>query len=248
GYGIYKEPNALACFTNMPNGAKKALLNLAKRMPPTLRGRSFIQRGCTPLIDRYVGNAFVFNEEEKENLLKFYDGDTTFKDITHPLFQGYSHLDKISQMQSLDMQTWLRGDILVKSDRLTMAHSLELRVPFLDVEVLEIAKTLTPLEKVTGKTTKHLLRESFKDIVPPHIYKAPKKGYPVPLNKWFCDELYDVIKNLILSPQTEHLINQRYALSLLDSHALNKCNHSRKLFSIITFILWYESWFSKNPV
>lgn len=241
GYRIYREPKSLEIFNYLSPLCKKSLLTLSQFIPSGVKGKSFIERGCTPLKDRYVGNAFVFNEAEKERLLNFYDHQFTFKDITAPIFEENKHLDPVSQMQMIDLKTWLRGDILVKSDRLSMAHALELRVPFLDQKVFQLARQLTTSEKIGPSQTKVLLREAFKEMLPSHVFEAHKKGYPVPLKIWLKDELYDQAKTLILSPSCVHLIDQKVALNYLDQHALGFQNHARKIWTLMTFVMWYES-------
>jgi len=242
GYRIYREVNALRLFRHLPLKMKQFMLFLNKKVPEGIKGKNFVERGCTPLQDRYIGNAFVFNEAEKEKLLKFYDQQHPFTEITAPIYKHASHLDPLSQMQNIDIQTWLKGDILTKSDRLTMAHGLELRVPFLDEKVLEIAKELTQKEKIAGRQTKVLLREAFKDYLPLHVYEGHKKGYPVPLAKWLKNELYDEAKAILSSPSCSHLIHQDIALHYLNRHALGRENNGRKIWTLMTFILWYESW------
>ncbi len=241
GYRIYREVDALRIFNHIPPYLKKILLWTANHLPD-MKGKHFIQRGCIPLRDRYVGNAFVFNEKEKEKLLSFYTDTQAFTDITHPIYDQLTHLDPLSRMQMVDLRTWLRGNILVKSDRLTMAHALELRVPFLDQHVLDLAKYLTLREKIAGSQTKILLREAFEGFIPSHVLEAPKKGYPVPLNKWLKEDLFDEARDIILSPSCEHLIHQQTAMSYLEAHAKGKANHARKIWTLLTFVLWYESW------
>ena len=241
GYRIYREVDALKLFHPIPQPMKQILLWVANHLP-NMKGKNFIRRGCIPLRDRYVGNAFVFNEQEKEQLLSFYHPSHSFTEITHPIYDQIKNLDPLTQMQMIDLKTWLRGDLLVKSDRLTMAHALELRVPFLDQQVLELAKYLTHREKIEGVQTKILLREAFEGFIPAHVLEAPKKGYPVPLKKWFKNELFDEARDIILAPSCEHLINQQVALSYLEAHAKGRGDHSRKIWTLMTFILWYESW------
>ena len=241
GYRIYREVDALKLFHPIPQPMKQILLWVANHLP-NMKGKNFIRRGCIPLRDRYVGNAFVFNEQEKEQLLSFYEPSHSFTKITHPIYDQIKNLDPLTQMQMIDLKTWLRGDLLVKSDRLTMAHALELRVPFLDQQVLELAKYLTHREKIEGVQTKILLREAFEGFIPAHVLEAPKKGYPVPLKKWFKNELFDEARDIILAPSCEHLINQKVALSYLEAHAKGRGDHSRKIWTLMTFILWYESW------
>ena len=242
GYRIYREVNALKMFNYLPMNLKKFMLTLSKVMPDGQRGKSFIERGCVPLRNRYVGNSFVFNELEKQKLLKFYDSAQPFTKVTAPIYETASHLDPISQMQTIDIHTWLKGDILTKSDRLSMAHGLELRVPFLDKKVLEIAKELTQKEKIEGIQTKVLLREAFRDYLPLHIYEGHKRGYPIPLVHWLRNELYEEAKMILSSPSCQHLIDQQKALSYLELHARGRGNYARKIWTLITFILWYESW------
>ncbi|HAX73961.1 MAG TPA: asparagine synthase (glutamine-hydrolyzing) [Firmicutes bacterium] len=240
GYGIYKEPKLIEHLASLPISLQKIILSISHLIPQGIKGKAFLERGCLPLIERYVGNAFVFSEKEKQQLLTFYNSDVHFKQVTQPYYDGIQHLDRVTQMQTIDLNTWLTGDILVKSDRLSMAHSLELRVPFLDVEVFECAKGLIKDEKIQNGLTKHDLREAFKDIIPPHIYQAKKKGYPVPLNTWLRHELYDFAKEILSSTDCNGLLNPTCGLKLLDEHATKKGNHARKIWSIITFILWYE--------
>ncbi|MDE5977601.1 MAG: asparagine synthase (glutamine-hydrolyzing) [Turicibacter sp.] len=241
GYRVYREVDALKLFHLLSPEVKKFLLRLTDYLPP-IKGKNFIKRGCIPLRDRYVGNAFVFTEKEKEQLLSFYLPSQHFTDLTHPLFDQIKHLDPLSQMQMIDLKTWLCGDILVKSDRLTMAHALELRVPFLDQQVLELAKYLTHREKIEGTQTKILLREAFEGFIPLHALESHKKGYPVPLKKWLRKDLFDEARTILLSPSCEHLIHQKKALSYLEAHAKGRGDYSRKIWTLMTFILWYESW------
>ena len=242
GYRIYREVNALKYFRHVPLNIKKAMLSLSQHLPEGVKGKSFIERGCIPLAERYVGNAFVFNENEKSKLLKFYDNEHPFTEITKPIFNQAKNLDPLSQMQTIDIQTWLKGDILTKSDRLSMAQGLELRVPFLDEKVLELAKELTHAEKIDKTQTKVLLREAFREQLPIHIYEGHKRGYPIPLEKWLKNELYDEARAILSSPVCAHLINQKEALRYLEKHVKGKRNYSRKIWTLIIFILWYESW------
>ncbi|MGV3488934.1 MAG: asparagine synthase (glutamine-hydrolyzing), partial [Tuberibacillus sp.] len=135
GYNIYREPLDLQWFNNVPNAAKSLLKSIANKLPETMKGRSYLLRGTTPMEERYIGNAFMFDENEKRLVMKHHQYSTNFTDVTKPLYRNSEGYEPVEQMQYVDMHTWLRGDILVKADRMTMAHSLELRVPFLDKEV-----------------------------------------------------------------------------------------------------------------
>ena len=139
GYTIYREPLSLAGVNGLPTPLQRGLRAVSKAIPEGVKGKSFLERGTTPLEERYYGNARIFTEEDKQQLLRRYDPTVRYTDVTAPLYAEAADLDDVTTMQYIDVYTWLRGDILVKADRMSMAHSLELRVPFLDKEVFEVA-------------------------------------------------------------------------------------------------------------
>ena len=144
------------------------------------------------------------------------------------------------RMQYCDLMTWLRGDILVKGDRLSMAHSLEVRVPFLDREVWKFASSLSVDEKLREGTTKYLLRYAFKDYVNPETFMRPKLGYPVPVRVWLKNELYEWARDIILNSKADAYIDKNAALKMLEDHRSGKADNYRKLWSILVFITWYR--------
>jgi asparagine synthase (glutamine-hydrolysing) len=142
-------------------------------------------------------------------------------------------------MQHIDLFTWLRGDILVKADKMTMANSLELRVPFLDREVFDVAKTIPPEEKVTKETTKLALRRALADIVPPHVLNRRKLGFPVPIRQFLANESYDWARDIITSAQTERYLDRAAVLQLLDDHRAGRADYSRQVWTILVFQIWH---------
>lgn len=247
GYQTYKDATALKLFNYLPTSFKSVFNKIAHFLP-SLQDKSLIQRACIPLKDCYLGKAFVFNEKEKQNLLSFYQDSLPITSLTHPIYEGLINLDSLTQMQMVDIKTSLPGDLLVKSDRLTMAHALELRVPFLDQHVLELTKYLSWQDKIKGQQTKILLREAFADVIPLHAFESHQKGYAVPLKKWLKNELFDEARDILLSKSCEHLINQKLAISYLESHAKGKRDYAQKIWTLITFILWYESWMKESKM
>ena len=239
GYPIYKEVDGLKLFTKVPTGLKKGLLSMSKAMPTGMRGKSFLERGSTPLRERYAGNAFIFNEEEKANLLKFKG--SSWRTVTDELYDKTKHLAPLEQMQTIDIHTWMKGDIFLKADRLSMAHCLEVRVPFLDESVYEIATGLSKEEKIKGTTAKAILREAFDDYLPDHMKNMKKRGFPVPLAHWMRTELYEEIRSILTHEVAVDFINQELALAMLEEHASGK-DHSRKIWTIMVFVLWLESY------
>ncbi|MGH3655705.1 MAG: asparagine synthase (glutamine-hydrolyzing), partial [Micromonosporaceae bacterium] len=186
GYGIYREPLSLRHIESLPAGVKRGLRALSKVIPEGVKGRSFLERGTVPIEQRYYGNARIFTEAEKCRLMRQYDPSVQYTDVTKPLYAECDHLDDITKMQYIDLYTWLRGDILVKADRMSMAHSLEVRVPFLDTEVFDVAATIPPELKVTpkGGIRKYALRRALEGVVPPQIVNRPKLGFPTPTRVW----------------------------------------------------------------
>jgi asparagine synthase (glutamine-hydrolysing) len=240
GYNIYREPQSLAFFQHVPSNLRKNVRRLATILPEGMKGKSFLERGTTPLEERYIGNAKMFSEIEKEQLLKIYNKKYPNEIITKPIFQNTRNQHDVNRMQHLDMCTWLRGDILVKADKMTMAHSLELRVPFLDRSVFELASQIPPEWKTTNNTTKYILRKAFEGIVPDHVFMRKKLGFPVPLRHWLKNEWYDWAATLINESETDEYINKNYVRQLLEEHSLNKADRSRKIWTVLSFMIWHQ--------
>ena len=240
GYNIYREPLALKVFDYLPVFLKKALHHIARIFPEGIKGRSFILRGTTPLSERYVGNAKIFNEEEKKILLNSYSEDFAFAHMTKKLYQSGAHYDPITQMQYIDLHTWLPGDILTITSRMAMAHSLELRVPFLDKEVFEVARTLPADSKISHGTTKYVLRQAVKDLVPESVTTRRKLGFPVPISHWLKNELYEWAIQTIKNSPIDHLLNKQEIDKLMNQHVSGRHDHSRKIWTILTFMIWYD--------
>src|SRR5699024_5618202 len=189
GYNIYREPESLKLFNSMPNAINALLNRVATVLPEGVKGKSFLERGTTPLRERYIGNAKMFEEAEKSTFLKTYQEQWNYQNITNPLYDTVEGQPLVNQMQYIDIHTWMRGDILLKADKMTMAHSLELLVPFLDKEVFRVASQLPVDMKIANGTTKQILREASRGIIPDHVLDRKKLGFPVPIRHWLKDEL-----------------------------------------------------------
>ncbi|MCO6018041.1 asparagine synthase (glutamine-hydrolyzing) [Carnobacterium divergens] len=246
GYTIYNEPNSLKTLTNLPNGLKKGLNHLAKIMPEGMRGKSFLERGTTPMEERYVGNAKIFEEAEKQKLLKNYLAGHPYQDVTRPFYDASKGYDPIDRMQFIDIHTWLNGDLLLNADRTTMAHSLELRTPFLDKEVFKVARTLPSDIRIANGTTKYILRKAAESFVPDNVLYRKKLGFPVPIRHWLKDEMNEWAKGIIRESATDHLINKQYVLQLLEDHCAGKADNSRKIWTVLTFMVWYKVYIETN--
>lgn len=246
GYNIYREPQSLEVFNKIPQVGKAFLRLLAKMMPEGMRGKSFIERGLTPLEERYIGNAKMFSELEKSDLLNTYNKGLDFTNITKPLYKESEGYDPVDRMQYIDIHTWMRGDILLKADKMTMAHSLELRVPFLDKAVFEVASKIPTSLKTANGTTKYVLRKAAEGIVPEHVLNRKKLGFPVPIRHWLKAEMNEWAKTIIRESDTDYLLNKTYVLQLLEDHCQGKADNSRKIWTVLMFMVWHQVYVEKK--
>jgi asparagine synthase (glutamine-hydrolysing) len=248
GYNIYREPLDLAWFKKLPPTFHAGLKRVVARMPSKLKGRNYIIRGTTPLNERYIGNAFIFSEAEKTQLFRDYDRTKPYTNVTAPLYEQAKGMDESTIMQFVDMHTWLPGDILVKADRMTMAHSIELRVPFLDKDVFAFARMLGQDMKLSHRTTKYVLRQAMKDLIPANIVPRKKLGFPVPIRVWLKNELYDWAKQLIESSDTADVFHKPFLLQMLQAHRDGHGDYSRRLWTVLTYMMWHDMHVAKRLI
>lgn len=242
GYNTYREEVDLKFYNKIPYPIRH-LAAIIFGLLPEFRGRNFIVRRGTKLENEYVGINKVFSEKERKKVLSFKDTIKN-KDITKEVFDEYQDKDNLIKMQAIDINYWLIKDILQKADRMTMANSIEGRVPFIDKEVFKVASSLPEDYKVTKANTKVALREAAKKDIPNESYKKKKLGFPVPLREWMRDEdLYNEIKNTISQDFVKEFFNQEYILNLLEQHKNHKKDTYRKVWTVYCFVKWYEIFF-----
>ncbi len=240
GYTIYREPLSLKPFDYLPRRVRKSMGKVSKPLPEGMRGKSLLHRGSLTLEERYYGNARSFSDAQLRTVLPGFDPNWTHTDVTAAVYAESSRWDPVARMQHLDLFTWLRGDILVKADKMTMANSLELRVPFLDPEVFAVASRLPYDQKITRTTTKYALRRALEPIVPAHVLNRAKLGFPVPIRHWLrTGELLDWASNLVDASQTDEFIDKVGVRTMLDEHRLGVSDHSRRLWTVLIFMLWH---------
>ena len=238
GYTIYREPISLRPFERLPGPVRSGLGRVGARLPEGLRGKDLLRRGAIGIEERYYGNARIFRPEEM-GFYRGYDAAVSHTDVTRAHYLATSHLDDSTRMQYVDLFTWLRGDILVKADKMTMANSLELRVPFLDTEVFRVASSIPVDQKITPDTTKYALRRALADIVPAHVLNRAKLGFPVPIRHWLKDVMYDWAHDIITGSGADDLIDLRFALDLLAAHRAGPHDYSRKIWTLLVFLIWH---------
>jgi asparagine synthase (glutamine-hydrolysing) len=241
GYTIYREPLSLSGVSGLPDPVQRGLRKVASVIPQGVKGKSFLERGTTPIEERYYGNARMFTEPEKQGLLRRYDPSVRYTDVTAPVYAEAAGLDDVTKMQYVDLYTWLRGDILVKADRMSMAHSLELRVPFLDRAVFDVAATVPVELKLPPHSveTKYAMRQALRGVVPPAIVGRKKLGFPTPTRVWLKGEMYDWAHDIMSRSGAGDLLDLAYARELLDEHRRGDADHSRKVWTVLVFCVWH---------
>lgn len=240
GYKMYKDSVPTDFLCGLPPFLRRMSHGLGALLPAGTPGKNTLMRDVAPVDGRFVGNAFVFTEEQKKAFYKKFDPSRHYSDRTRAIYDRVGGMDSLTKMQYCDLNTWLKSDILVKGDRLSMANSLEVRVPYLDKEVFEAARALTRQDKLSHGTTKYILRHAFRDLLNEETVMRPKLGYPVPVRLWLKNELYDWAKAIITSPYADEYIDKPAVLAMLEDHRKGVRDNYKPLWNILTFITWYK--------
>ena len=243
GYYYYQDPLALEDYQKLPKALRKGLAKIAQHLPEGTHGKRYLVRGAQTIDEYYIRNNYNFNWRERSQYL---NPDIPAPDpavFTKPFFDACQGEDDITRMQYVDMKTWLVQDILVKADRMSMANSLELRVPFLDREMLEVALSIPSRYRVSKDLTKIALRGAAAKQLPEKNAKMKKMGFPVPLNDWLKqDKYYNLVAEKFQSDTAAKFFNRDAILRLLSDHRAGKHNMKR-IWTIYCFLLWYEAYF-----
>lgn len=244
GYRIYREPIDLDRVRRLP----APLRSLAARLGRSRRsfpGRNYLRRATTPFADRYIGNAYIFRPDEVRRLLKEPRPATHVRpaDVLAAEYADFDSLPESRRMQLVDMNFWLRGDILAKADRMTMAHSLELRVPYLDPEVAAVSARIPDDLKYRDGTTKWLLRRAFRGRIPESTEHRAKLGFPTPFRHWLAEDPEAVLAPIRRSAFLASILDMDVVEALVSSHRAGETDASRKIFVLLMLALWHEAFF-----
>lgn len=243
GYNIYLEPDMLRYIQWLPKGIRERAAAFVRRLPGHFKGKGYLIRGAQALRQRYIGNAYIFHPEEKQRLLKHRETGEP-EELLAPLYDSIRHLQDSDQMQCVDINCWLPGDILKKADRMGMAHSLEVRVPFLDMDVFEVARRLPHRMKFCHGNTKYALRKAAGSVLPKEVSKRRKLGFPIPIRCWLREEeWYQQVRKAFAGETAERYFHREYLLALLEEHKTGKEDHSRKIWTVYSFLLWHQIYF-----
>ncbi len=246
GYNIYKEPLGSHAYKSLPRFIRKGIGSVAEKLPPK-RGVNFLVRNGKELEERFIGNAYMFSPRDRKKLLKITTNAPDPTAITAPFYAKVKDKDDITKMQYLDLHLWMAGDILLKADKMSMANSLELRVPFLDKEVMALAEQIPWQYRVSTENTKLAMRKAALRAAPPKTANKKKLGFPVPIRVWLREEkYYNIVKNAFTSPAAEQFFNTDMLVKLLDDHRAEKYDNSRKIWTVFIFLQWYDVYFGEN--
>jgi len=241
GYEWYDETPMMQKYKKIPGFLRRGLANIAEKMP-YFKGHDFIIKGSGVPENYFIGQALVFPEDEAEAILKDkYKVGPTAREVTRPVYDRVKDLSELEKKQYLDLNLWLPGDILLKADKMSMAHSLELRVPYLDKVVMSEAQEIPAKYKIDGNDTKAVLRTAANKTLPDEWAHRPKKGFPVPIRTWLReDKYYNIVKEAFTSEIAEEYFDTSALLKLLDDHKNGSANNQRKIWTVYTFLVWHK--------
>ena len=247
GYEWYGDTPAMEKFKKTPLGVRRAAASVAKHLP-YFKGKNFLLKCSERPEDYFLGQALVFPEAEAAAVVKpKYSHGPHPHEMAAKYYARVKDADEVTKKQYLDMNMWLPGDILLKADKMCMAHSLELRVPFLDKEVMAFAGTVPTDYRIQGTHTKVVFRHAANKSLPDEWANRPKKGFPVPIRFWLREQkYYDIVKGYFTAPYASEFFDTDALMKLLDDHFHEKANNQRKIWTVFTFLVWYERFFVKE--
>ena len=252
GYEDYNVNSLARKYRKIPAFLRRAAAFAAKSLP-YFKGHDFIIKNSGAPEDWFIGQAKVYSDAEALDILKNeYKSGKSVKDITAPIYKRVKKLDELSKKQYLDLNLWLPGDILLKADKMSMAASLELRVPFLDCEVMRHASSLPAKYKITPKNTKYVFRKAANKTLPDEWADREKKGFPVPIRFWLReDKYYNIVKEYFTSDFAAKFFDTEKLMAILDEHKNNTDrahDRGRKIWTVFTFLVWYKRFFIDENV
>lgn len=249
GYNEYLEPLPVKIYMNIPTIIKKPIAAIAKKMPH-FPGKNTIIKYSKPFCERYIGHASVMDEfEANEILADDLKDNMTTTDVLKPYYEKVKHENDVLKKMYIDMHFWLPQDILLKADKMTMANSIELRVPFLDKEVWNIANKIPTKYLIKNKKTKEIFRSIADEEMPEEWSTRRKLGFPVPFSKWIKEEkYYKLVKSTFNEDYVDKFFNRKVINNLLENHYQGKENNGRKIYNIYIFLIWYKVYFGNNSI
>lgn len=247
GYAWYETSPAMRKYKRIPQPIRRSIGNISKKLPDN-RITSFLVRGGQRVEDRFIGQAKVFDEEDAMNVLQDdYKHGPSVQSITNEIYSKVKDKDDVTKMQYLDLKLWLPGDILLKADKMSLAHSIELRVPFLDRKVMDLALKLPSKFRVHPKNTKFALRKAAGDVLPDEWANRPKVGFPVPIKDWLREtKYYTLVKDMFQTERAKQFFRVDELVRYADEHYEGKRNYARYIWTVYVFLLWHKTFFEEQ--
>ncbi|WP_062351252.1 asparagine synthase (glutamine-hydrolyzing) [Bacillus kwashiorkori] len=244
GYDWYRKSKKLVKYEKIPFAIRRFISKSSKLLPKN-KLTSFLVKGGQTIEEKFIGQAIIFEESEANDVLteRYQAGPSVFN-ITNTHYRKVKDKDELTKMQYLDLKQWLPGDILLKADKMSMAHSIELRVPFLDKKVMEMAGEIPSHLRVNEKDTKYVLRKASEKVLPEEWANRKKVGFPVPVRHWLKeDKYYNLVKEMFQRDFVKEFFNTTKLVEMLDEHHEGKHNHARKIWTVYVFLVWYQKYF-----
>lgn len=246
GYDLYREDSAIEKYLKLPKNLRKGLKGASKILPDSSLKRR-MEKGALEPKELFVGEANISSPSEVRDILSNrYKEGMEARQFTSKFFKN---VDELSGKQLVDLNSFMQYDILLKGDRMSMAHSLELRVPFLDLEVWSVARRLSSDLKVRGNVTKFALREAAKEVLPEEWYTRPKKGFPVPFRDFLKeDNFYNKFYEVLSSELCDDFFDRSAVLDMLKEHKDGVKRNHRRLYSYYVFLVWYDLYINRRGI
>lgn len=247
GYNEYYEPSILRMYKKVPLAFRKNLAKLVTPLPH-FPGQNTIKLYGKPFWERYIGHGTLMSEKEANMILaEDLRNNETIESVIKPFYDKVEDMDDVTKKMYIDMHFWLPQDILLKADKMTMANSVELRVPLLDKVLFSYAKEIPAKYLVRNKETKAIFRDIAGEKIPKEWSSRRKLGFPVPFSKWIREEkYYKKVKEMFNKPYVSEFFDKEYINKLLTEHFNNVKNNGRKIYNIYVFLIWYDVYFIKN--
>lgn len=249
GYNIYLEPGDLKWIQKLPRPIRNGFAKLAAKLPDHVKGKNYLIRAGKDVESRFIGNANIFSNEERRALLRIETNAPSTTELLEETYKKAAGLSDVDKMQYVDLVWWLAGDILPIADKMSMAHSLELRVPYLDREVFRLARKLPLQAKINHHQTKYCFRKMTEKRLPQESSRRKKLGFPVPIRVWLREErYYQHVKEQFTGKTASEYFHTDQLVRLLDDHKNGICDNSRKIWTVYIFLVWHALFFEDKTI
>jgi asparagine synthase (glutamine-hydrolysing) len=252
GYSIYREPRSINRYLKIPKIARNQIIERLYKHLPLKYGKDFIRRANKSIEERYKGVGLTFRNHEITSILDSSMSecidDCSIEEYVESIYKKCSGFSDEDKMMYFDQKIWLPEDVLVKTDKMSMAHSVELRVPFLDHKLVEYLSAIPFTLKNKNNIEKYILKEAFKEGIPSFVVNRKKAGFPVPISAFLSKEFKNFSKEILLSRRfiDRGYFNKEFIIKLLNDHISNNYYVGRQIWLLITFELWHRIFIDNN--